>query len=246
MIDLFGLSHKEPSPHKDEPEVPTPQVPRGSHRLWAFLLVLDSLFVIVFAGAVAASVYHYWKSPAPSLTNKRPSKSPEVVKTAVPVVSTAPVAAQAKSPEPSSPSPKQPIAAPRPNDGPRPPKPSLLTDAPKPRSTPAPTGAVASAPAKTPEAPKMESSADKAVDNKKAMPVIFKLHAPEASSVQLIGAFIVHGGRKEMSTDSEGLWSVKLYLNPGQYRYFFSVDKKKMLDPENPNSDRGASIITVP
>jgi hypothetical protein len=39
---------------------------------------------------------------------------------------------------------------------------------------------------------------------------------------------------------------VKLYLNHGQYRYFFAVDKKKTLDPENPRSDRGASLLAVP
>ena len=75
---------------------------------------------------------------------------------------------------------------------------------------------------------------------------VFKLRAPNAGSVQLVGAFIVRGGRKEMTKDSEGVWSVKLYLNPGQYRYFFSVDKKKTLDPENPRSDRGASLLPVP
>ncbi len=72
---------------------------------------------------------------------------------------------------------------------------------------------------------------------------MFKLRSANADAVQLVGAFIVHGGRKEMAKTGDGTWSVKLYLNPGQYRYFFSVDKKKTLDPENPNSDRGASFF---
>jgi hypothetical protein len=61
MIDLFGLS-KAP---QEAPESPEPRKPQsGSHGLWLFLLVLDSIFVIVFGGAVAAKVYQYWKTPA--------------------------------------------------------------------------------------------------------------------------------------------------------------------------------------
>lgn len=37
-----------------------------SQRLWAILLVLDSFFVIVFGGALAAKVYQHWQAtPAP-------------------------------------------------------------------------------------------------------------------------------------------------------------------------------------
>ena len=58
MIDLFGLK-KQPSeaPSANGAPDPAPETPRGSHRLWAFLLILDSVFVIVFGGAVAAKVY---------------------------------------------------------------------------------------------------------------------------------------------------------------------------------------------
>ena len=57
MIDLFGLkkqNSEEPS-YDGDPE-PAPEAPHGSHRLWAFLLVLDAVFVIVLGGAVAAKV----------------------------------------------------------------------------------------------------------------------------------------------------------------------------------------------
>ena len=74
----------------------------------------------------------------------------------------------------------------------------------------------------------------------------FKLRIADAKTVQLVGAFIVHGGRKDMTRKSDGTWALTLYLHPGQYRYFFSVDKKKILDPENPHSERGASLLTLP
>jgi hypothetical protein len=172
---------------------------------------------------------------------RHPGKPAEAPKPAEPAASTAavaakpaPVPAPAKPVEPVKPK-EEPKTASRRGESPRPPKPSLLNEAPKPRSTPSPatTGAAPAAPAP-------------AAAPGKALPVVFKLRAPSAGNVQLVGAFIVHGGRKEMTKNAEGVWTVKLYLNAGQYRYFFSVDKKKLLDPENPRSDRGASLLTVP
>ncbi|MDP3544188.1 MAG: hypothetical protein Q8T11_17115 [Elusimicrobiota bacterium] len=85
MIDLFGLrKQQEPGDQLSEPSTgdaePAAPAPRGSHKLWAFLLVLDSLFVIVFAGAVAAKVYQHWKAPAVAakpVARKRPAKPVE-------------------------------------------------------------------------------------------------------------------------------------------------------------------------
>jgi hypothetical protein len=239
MIDLFGMGKAAPPEPQTPPEPVKPQT--GSHGLWLSLLVLDSIFVIVFGGAVAAKVYQYWKTPAVAVapvSRRRPvPKPPEPPKAPEP----------APAPKPPVPAPvveaPKPAAKPEPKiaraNGPRPPKPSLLNEPPKPRSTPAlATSAAAAA------APSAESGAPAAA--KKAQAVVFKLRSADADSVQLVGAFIVHGGRKAMTKASDGTWSVKLYLNPGQYRYFFSVDKKKTLDPENPNSDRGASLLTVP
>jgi 1,4-alpha-glucan branching enzyme len=90
------------------------------------------------------------------------------------------------------------------------------------------------------------AAATPVIGSRKAVPIEFKLRAPKAQSVGLIGAFIVRGGRKEMARQGDGTWAVTLYLHPGQYRYFFSVDKKKQLDPENPRVDRGASLLEVP
>lgn len=248
MIDLFGLGKKkepqdEPSSEPVSAPAPAPEpaapAPRGSHTLWAFLLVLDSVFVIVFAGAVAAKVYQHWNAPAPApapAPRKRPAKPVEAPAASTAPAPAAPAPEQAKAPEPAKPAPAAPA---KPSaETPRPPKPSMLADAPKHRETPKPADAGGkAAPASAPAAP----------DGKvKALRTEFKLHAPKAKNVELVGAFIVRGGRKDMSREGDGTWTVTLYLNPGTYRYFFSVDKKKQLDPENPHSDKGASLLTLP
>jgi len=252
MIDLFGLkkNSSEDSPTEESsapPAEPPSETPRGSHRLWAFLLVLDSVFVIVFGGAVAAKVYQYWKAPAPpsAAARRRPGKEPikppepPAAKPQEPAPS-APTPA-AKEPEPpKTPEPEKPAAKPEPkavrhSDSPRAPKPSLVTEAPKPRKAPELAEASTSAAKSTLPAP----------GRPRARPVEFTLRIADAKSAQLVGSFIVRGGRKDMVKKSDGTWSLTLYLHPGQYRYFFSVDKKKLLDPENPNSARGASLLTV-
>lgn len=229
MIDLFGISRsKPPDPAADPAPEPAPaRPPRGSHRVWAFLLVLDSVFVIVFGGAVAAKVYQYWRPEADiPIVRRRP---PKTVKPPEPVRPHEAPAAAPPAPEPAKASEPALKRAPR-ERAPRPPKPSLINEPPKPRVTPTPAPAAAPA-------------AETAV---KARAVVFKLHAPNARAVQLVGAFIVHGGRRELAKGAGGGWTLKLYLNPGSYRYFFTVDKKKVLDPQNPRVDRGASVIVVP
>lgn len=258
MIDLFGLGKKKdsqddaapgaaeaaPEPAASEPASPAP---RGSHKLWAFLLVLDSVFVIVFAGAVAAKVYQHWQAPvlAPvPAPRKRPVKAAEA-----PVASTAPAPAPAPEPVKAPEPPKAaPVAAAKPSaDSPRPPKPSMIADAPKHRESPKPADAGGKSPAAKPAPAPAAPAAPVAADGKvKALRTEFKLHAPKAKNVELVGAFIVRGGRKDMSREGDGTWTVTLYLNPGTYRYFFSADKKKQLDPENPHSDKGASLLTIP
>ncbi len=239
MSDPLGVRRKDPQ----EPSATA--APHGSHRLWAFLLLLDSIFVMVFGGVVASKIYRYWRAPAPSAVpppRRHPLKTAEALKTTEAAASTTTAPAKPVEPPKAAEAPKP---APRPEpakaaaaraDAPRPPKPSLLNEPPKPHAAPALAGASAAA---LPPAP--QATEGKA----KAAPVVFKLRATNAKSVQLVGAFIVHGGRKEMARDADGMWSVKLYLNRGQYRYFFAVDKKKTLDPENPQSDRGASLLSV-
>ena len=113
MIDLFGLgkqkdaqedSSSSPKTTAPEPEAQAP-APRGSHKLWAFLLVLDSVFVIVFAGALAAKVYQHWKAPVAPPTASPRNKRPMKVAEAPVAVSTAPAPEPVKAPEPPKPSP---------------------------------------------------------------------------------------------------------------------------------------------
>lgn len=218
MLDVFGLkkTEGEPTPEpENEPSRPS------SPKLWAAALVVDSLFVIVFGGAVAAKIYQHWKAPAPEAPRRsaarppkaEPAKAPEPPKTAA-------------SPEPAKPAPK-PEAKEEPKPAEPPAKaplarPSVLSEAPKRRATPAPQG--------TSAAPQ------------KARPVEFKLKAPNAKKVYLVGAFIVRGGRKEMARAEGGTWTLTLYLTPDKYRYHFNVDGKRLSDPENPSS----SIVVAP
>jgi hypothetical protein len=153
-----------------------------------------------------------------------------------PAPATEPVKA-VKAVKPAEPAPVKPGP-----DAPRPPKPSMLSEAPKHRETPR----LAESGGKSASKPAAPSAAAPADGKVKALKTEFKIRAPRAKAVELVGAFIVRGGRKEMTRADDGTWTVTLYLNPGAYRYFFSVDKKKQLDPENPNSEKGASLLTIP
>ena len=255
-IDLFGLG-KQPAEESAAPEPSTEPPPRGSHRLWAFLLVLDSIFLIVFAGGVAMKLYQHWRTPAAPVVQPRrraPKDAPKPVEPApqAPTASSTPPVPAA--PEPAKPAPaaakteaapEKVSKAPAPVEPMRPPKPSMLADAPKHRATPGLADSAGASRAASP-APAAGPAPSASRAPGKAIPVQFQLRAPKAREVELVGAFIVRGGRKDMSRQSDGSWTITLYLNPGDYRYFFSVDKKKQLDPENPRTERGASVLSVP
>jgi hypothetical protein len=200
------------------------------------------VFVIVFAGAVAAKVYQHWTAPAAPVAQTRPRPA-KAVETPAAVSAPAPTPEPVKPPEPPKPEPKPVAAKPGP-EGQRPPKPSMLAEAPKHRQTPT-LADVGSKPAPTPVS-SPSASVPSTGGLVKALRTEFKLHAPHAQAVDLVGAFIVRGGRKDMSRSADGTWTVTLHLKPGTYRYFFSVDKKRQLDPENPRSDRGASLLSIP
>lgn len=210
MLDVFGLK-------KEDAREPAPQPGRSSAKLWAAALIVDSLFVIVFGGAVAAKVYQHWKAPAPEAAVKRAPAPKPAPKPEPPKPPEEPKAAEAPKPEPAKPEPKP--AAPEPAKPLA--RPSLLSEPPR-RQAPQPQGAASSpAPAANPQ---------------KAQPVEFKLKAPNAKRVFLVGAFIVRGGRKEMARGEGGVWTLTLYLTPNTYRYHFLVDGKRQQDPENPGS----------
>jgi len=187
--------------------------------------VVDSILVIVFGGAVAAKIYQHLSSPAimtaAPAARRRPVRPP-AVETPQPAPTQPSMTAKAPEPPPAAP--------PAPTTGPKAAKPALLAEPMKGRQTPQPQTAEA-APA----------------EKRHSIPVEFKLKAPHARSVHLAGAFIVRGGRREMVAQDEGGWTLTLYLLPGtNYRYWFLVNGKKTLDPENSQVERGASVLALP
>ena len=103
------------------------------------------------------------------------------------------------------------------------------------------------APAAVPKEPRIAAAAVRPEEKRHSVPVEFKLKAARARNVRLVGAFIVRGGHRDMVQEKAGLWTLTLYLLPGNnYRYWFSVDGKKTLDPNNPKRDRGASVWKLP
>lgn len=206
-------------------DVPPAEPGPGSYRIWAVLLVLDSVFVIVFGGLVASKVYQHWSEPSVARVLPQRHRSPRAAAPAAP----APVAAVTSAPTAAAPEPSAAATAPTASV----PEPSKPESAP-----PAPAASAAAAAAVAERAAPTEGKA-------RARAVDFKLKARGASSVQVVGAFIVHGGRKEMTRRPDGVWTARLYLNPGRYRYFFFIDGRRVLDPANAKSDHGASVLTV-
>ncbi len=234
---------------------PGPVRPRGSHKLWAILLVLDCVFVIIFGGAVAAKVYQHWQEPPPTpppaaqkakpaaqkakSAKKTPAKKSPKKKTVKKKTAKKKAVAAKKTPAPK----KKKTAEPA--KGVKPPRPSLLSEAPKPREAPKPQGAKKKETPKTTTVAKAPPPPPKA-QRPKAFPVDFKIKAPGAKKVQLTGMFLVRtGGKKDMVAKGDGLWALRLYLVPDTYQYLFIVDGKKTKDPENSDEKLGHSLMTV-
>lgn len=82
--------------------------------------------------------------------------------------------------------------------------------------------------------------------------VQFCIYAPNAAAVKLAGGEIPGIGwtGKEMSKTAEGIWQVTLPVDPGTYRYNFSVDGVTTIDPNNPKTSESNgntwSLIHVP
>lgn len=236
-MDIFGI--KKEAESAPEPEAPTPK--RTHQKLWAFLLVLDAIFVIVFGGALAAKVYQHWASPSvlvPPQAHRRPIKQqPPAAKPAEPAAAQPVAAKPAEPPKP----PEKPQAVEAPKNQIKAAKPWVLAEPPKSREAPKLRTAN-----KEVEAVKPAEAPRAAGEKPKAVAVDFKLTAPRARNVRLAGAFIVRGGHKEMSRVGDS-WALTLHLLPAtNYRYWFIVDGKKMLDPENSKVERGASVLSLP
>lgn len=116
----------------------------------------------------------------------------------------------------------------------------------KPIEAPPPEVPSAAKPPQPPAAvPAAKAPGYNAAPKAKAIATSFSIMAPGANSVELVGAFIVRGGKKAMVSHQDGTWTLTLYLTPDTYRYWFTVNGKKKLDPQNPRTDRGASVISV-
>jgi hypothetical protein len=206
--------------------------------------VVDSILVIVFGGALAAKIYQHLSSPA--IVTAAPAAHRRPAPASAPALE-APKPAPAPAPEAKAPEP----APAAPTAGPKAAKPSLLAEPMKGRATPkAQAAGPASAsvvPSGSGERQPSRDGGPMAADKRHSIPVEFKLKASHARSVQLAGAFIVRGGRREMVAQDEGVWTLTLYLLPGtNYRYWFLVNGKKTLDPENHQVERGASVLVLP
>ena len=82
--------------------------------------------------------------------------------------------------------------------------------------------------------------------------VTFRILAAKAEAVRLSGGDIPGVGQgAEMKKDPNGVWEVKLGpLEPGAYRYNFSVDGVSVIDPRNPATSESNtnvwSLVVVP
>ena len=64
--------------------------------------------------------------------------------------------------------------------------------------------------------------------------VTFKVQAPEAQKVLLMGDFNNWDPKTHvMKKDKKGLWSKTVLLAPGRYEYKFFVDEEWWNDPQN-------------
>ncbi len=80
--------------------------------------------------------------------------------------------------------------------------------------------------------------------------VTFRVRAPKASEVALIGDWMKTGAQEKMSKDAEGVWSVTIGpMAPSIYIYTVSIDGVVIPDPINPRvklrARTSASLLEV-
>jgi enterochelin esterase-like enzyme len=74
--------------------------------------------------------------------------------------------------------------------------------------------------------------------------ITFRIHAPNAQAVKLMGGDIPgNGPGAAMTKDEKGVWEVTLTPPPGAYRYFFSVDGTRTIDPVNPSTSESNTNV---
>jgi len=74
--------------------------------------------------------------------------------------------------------------------------------------------------------------------------VTFRILAPKASEVTLIGEFVQ--GSQSLTKDDKGMWSVTVGpIAPEMYHYNFVVDGVRIIDPSNPRLKTGSTPSTL-
>jgi 1,4-alpha-glucan branching enzyme len=65
-------------------------------------------------------------------------------------------------------------------------------------------------------------------------PIVFRLHAPDAKLVWLVGKFADDGFKNhEMKKTMDGYWECSVQLKHGHYEYHFLVDGSPTTDPRS-------------
>jgi enterochelin esterase family protein len=74
--------------------------------------------------------------------------------------------------------------------------------------------------------------------------ITFRILAPKAGAVRLIGSDIPGNGKGAEMKGAEGVWEVTLGpLEPGAYRYNFNVDGVSVIDPRSPSISESYSNV---
>ena len=213
-------------------EAAGPPAADGEKRLWAVLLILDTLLLLLFGGALAGLAWIRW----PSL--RQPPKSPAFARKAEPKKSSPGQAAQA---------PAQPAAAPRAAGGAEAPSkkaapptsrvptgsPSVLSpELPRREAAPAAPGAARGkghAPAdRRASRSSSEGSGAAQARRPKARAVSFVCEAKDAQEVLLKGPFLVRtGGTMPMERGEDGVWRASVALLPDNYKYYCVIDGRR-------------------
>jgi hypothetical protein len=69
-------------------------------------------------------------------------------------------------------------------------------------------------------------------------PVEFRLKAPKAKSVELVGDFNAwKPGLLKMRRGDAGIWTFELPVRPGRHKYLFLVDGEPRVDPSTETTD---------
>lgn len=81
--------------------------------------------------------------------------------------------------------------------------------------------------------------------------VTFRIYAPKASEVTLVGDWMEWGKAEKLTKNDQGVWSVTVGpLAPDLYTYWFMVDGVRVIDPRNREVKEGISnlesVVEVP